>query len=201
MNSSSAFHLSVKILGSQYGPIARFFNAVAAAYLNVFVSLFGYCLSSIYFLGPIIPFTGIGFWESRSIIDICSQTSRLPPEYWLRNENECNALVFGLFENFAYSLASLHWSIILLYVIYWVYGVARNTTQKIFHSVLGLPHGRVQRHRGNGRLLEDAALPALAYEMAPEPVGADGERLLVDYAVKVKHPVRDFGSADGVVED
>jgi len=197
MNSSSAFQMTVDILGSRYGPVAQFFNAAAAAYLEVFMSLFGFCLSGIYFLGPVIPLTGLGFWESRSLVDICSAASRLSPEYWIRHPAECEVLAYSLFENFVYSLASLHWGLLLCYVMYRCLTLLRQSIAALFSQ------GRAERGRLGycGRDHIKATFGPFVRQMTAESIGTDHKWIEIYDTVKVKNPVSDLGCAYSVVQD
>lgn len=199
MNVSSAFHTTLDIIGKQYGYGAHIFNLVAEAYLGFFVTLFGYSLSCIYFMGPAIPWTKLGFWESRSSIDICSQSSNLPPEYWFRHQDECDALVYGLFENFVVVLASLLWCICIITAGFWAMKFA-------ITSVFPAAVAKRRSKRGSmGRRMQIeytvAPFPALAAEVLPKPVAANDKWLQVDDAIKIKNPVGDLGGANGVVKD
>lgn len=202
MNSTSAFHTTLIMLGKQYGIGAQFLNGFAGAYLDFFITVFGYSLSCIYFMGPGIPWTKLGFWESRSSIDICSQSSNLPPEYWFSHQDECAALVFGLFENFVIVLASLLWCIVILYASYWT----ASSLWLLTNSVFAVAVTKRRRKRGSaGRRMQieypAAPFPALAGEMLSKPVGPHDKGLQVHDAVKVKDAVSDLGGANSVVQD
>ena len=202
MNATSAFHTTLDIIGKQYGYGSHVFNMVAEAYLGFFVTLFGYSLSCIYFMGPAIPWTKLGFWESRSSIDICSQSSNLPPEYWFGHRDECDALVYGLFENFVIVLASFLWCICIISAGLWATKLAYTQISLVFPAAAAK---RRSKRGSMGRRMQIeytvAPFPALATEVLPKFIATNDKRFQVHDAIKIKNSVGNLGGADCVVED
>ena len=198
--NSTAFQMAVRQMGLRYGAPARFVNALASGFNSLFATLFGYSLSCLYFFGPMVPFTSFGFWENRNLLEICSQQSRLSPEYWLLHRDDCETFVYGMFENFLSSVSSVYWSIILCYTVAKLLGlVLRLSSSLVAWTGSSLVPIYASLERGTGKTV--GLFGALGRQVAPEAVVANHKALEIHYPVKVEDPVRNLGGADCVVQD
>lgn len=92
-----------------FGTIGKYLTETC---MEMVWNFFGIPLKLLYFNGPC--FMGIGFWQGKNEIDICSEITGISSSFWIQNKNQyeaCINLVEAKFNSFFISI------IIIIYLV------------------------------------------------------------------------------------